>query len=173
MTNEVDAGVSELDALLSVLEAYQNSTLIFTLPNPDPGSHRIINMIVEFCSKHANAHYFESLGQQIYLSCVNESDGVIGNSSSGLIEIPSLKKGTINVGKRQAGRICATSVINCKGVVHDIERSIKLLLSGEFQNKLSETVNPYGEGCPSEKIIKILEGLDLQEFKTKHFVDFF
>jgi GDP/UDP-N,N'-diacetylbacillosamine 2-epimerase (hydrolysing) len=130
-------------------------------------------MIVEFCGRHANASYFESLGQQTYLSCVKECDGIIGNSSSGLIEVPSLKKGTINIGKRQAGRICASSVISCRGLVGDIHRSMQLLLSDEFQNTLGDTINPYGEGCPSEKIVTILEGLNLQEHRIKHFVDFF
>ena len=81
------------------------------MPNADTESRILASKIRNFCDKSPNTKFFTSLGQLKYLSCLKHVDAVIGNSSSGLIEMPSFKKATINIGERQKGRISAQSVI--------------------------------------------------------------
>jgi GDP/UDP-N,N'-diacetylbacillosamine 2-epimerase (hydrolysing) len=104
-----------------------------------------------------------------FLSCLKYIDGIIGNSSSGLLEMPSFKKGTINVGDRQRGRLKATSVINVKANKSEIIKGINTLYSKRFQAKIKNTKNPYGEGGASNKIIKLLEKIKLKNILKKKF----
>ena len=92
---------------------------------------------------------------------------VIGNSSSGLLEAPTLKIGTINIGNRQEGRLKAKSVISCDPNFDDILNSIDTLYSSEFQKKLENFTNPYGEGGASKKIVEILENLNIKNISSK------
>ena len=87
-----------------MLEDMDDVGLIFTMPNADPGSRALGEKISLFCKTHPSAHLFTSLGQLRYLSCISHVDGVVGNSSSGIIEAPGLKKGALNIGDRQLGR---------------------------------------------------------------------
>ena len=96
---------------------------------------------------------------------------VIGNSSSGIIEVPTFKKGTVNVGDRQLGRIQAASVINCKPMEKDIERAIKTLYSLEFKSNLAATESPYGEGGASARVVKALKESSLEGIVKKTFHD--
>ena len=106
-----------------------------------------------------------------YLSCVQHVDGVVGNSSSGLLEVPSFKKGTINIGDRQRGRSKAPSVIDCNPDRVLISKSLKRLYSAEFQKLLTTVENPYGTGGASERIVRILEGASVNELLKKGFFD--
>jgi UDP-N-acetylglucosamine 2-epimerase len=81
---------------------------------------------------------------------------VLGNSSSGLIEAPSFKMPTVNIGDRQKGRLLADSVISCDANSESIIKAIELGLSNEFQVKLESTINPYGEGNPSQQIVSTI-----------------
>ena len=96
-------------------------------------------------------------------------DFIIGNSSSGLLEAPSFKIGTINIGDRQKGRIKAKSVIDCSPNKKSIKYAIKKAYSNEFQNLLKNIKNPYGDGCPSQKIIKILNSISTDDLLKKSF----
>ena len=96
---------------------------------------------------------------------------MVGNSSSGLIEAPSLKKGTINIGDRQLGRLQATSVINCPPEKYAIGRALEKLYSADFQASLAQTINPYGEGGASVKIVEILSTVTLDGILKKIFHD--
>lgn len=98
-----------------------------------------------------------SLGQLRYLSCIAQVDGVVGNSSSGLAEVPSFKRGTINIGDRQRGRLQAESIINCEPNRESITAAVEQLYSKDFQVVLSQVSNPYGEGGASEKIVSTLK----------------
>jgi len=123
----------------------------------------------DFVNNHPHAKSFTSLGQVRYLSCIKHADGVIGNSSSGLAEVPTFKKGTINIGDRQRGRIKAESVIDCKPTTESISDAIKKLYSSEFQQKLKTVKNPYGSGGASEAIVKTLENISLKTILKKKF----
>lgn len=170
-TLDSEAPEHQMRELLRALSSLNDTTLIFTMPNADPGSQPITHLIHEFVSRNQNAKAFSSLGQLNYLSCVAYVDGVIGNSSSGLTEVPSLKKGTINIGIRQSGRVQASSVINCKPNETEIRRAIEKLYSVEFQTRLEKTINPYGVGGASAEIVKILKNCNLDGIVEKAFYD--
>jgi GDP/UDP-N,N'-diacetylbacillosamine 2-epimerase (hydrolysing) len=170
-TLDPEAPEHQMRELLRALSSLNDTTLIFTMPNADPGSQPITHLIHEFVSRNQNAKAFSSLGQLNYLSCVAYVDGVIGNSSSGLTEVPSFKKGTINIGIRQSGRVQATSVINCQPNETEIRRAIEKLYSVEFQTRLEKTINPYGVGGASAEIVKILKNCNLDGIVEKAFYD--
>ena len=98
-------------------------------------------------------------------------DAVVGNSSSGLLEAPSLKIGTINIGDRQEGRIKASSIIDCNPTESDITEALTKLYSKEFSRSLKRVINPFGNGGASEKITKIIEKFELKKILKKHFFD--
>ena len=100
-TLDVESSESQFRELLKALSNCKDTTLIFTMPNADTGGRKLISMVEEFVSKNKNAKAFTSLGQLVYFSCIVNMDGVVGNSSSGVIEGPSFKKATINSGDGQ------------------------------------------------------------------------
>jgi GDP/UDP-N,N'-diacetylbacillosamine 2-epimerase (hydrolysing) len=171
VTLEDATSANQLKELLKVLSDLEDTTLIFTLPNADPGGLELIQIIQEYVSKNPNAYAFSSLGQIKYMSCIAQVDGVIGNSSSGIMEVPSFKKGTVNIGIRQKGRIRAESVIDCDPLEKSIRSAIHKLYSPEFIRILKNVVNPYGDGGASEKIVNILNETSLEEIVKKTFYD--
>ena len=162
VTLEKASAVAQMQALLAVLAKLEDTQLIFTMPNADTDSRALIKMVEQFASQHANAHAFTSLGQLRYLSCIAQVDGVVGNSSSGLAEVPSFKKGTINIGDRQRGRLQATSVINCEPTEQSISDGINDLYLPSFQLGLIQVYNPYGEGGASEKVVNTLKIINIK-----------
>jgi GDP/UDP-N,N'-diacetylbacillosamine 2-epimerase (hydrolysing) len=128
-------------------------------------------MIDKYVSKNKNRIAFTSLGQLRYLSALKFVDIVLGNSSSGLLEAPSFKVATINIGDRQKGRVKAKSVIDCNPVKKDILRSINYSYSKEFQNILKDVKNPYGDGEVSKKIKYVLKKVNLENILKKRFFD--
>lgn len=159
----------QMHELLAALEELENTHLIFTLPNADTGGRELIQMVEAFVETHSYARAFQSLGQQLYLSCLQFVDGVVGNSSSGIAEVPSFKTGTINIGDRQKGRLSAASVIDCDPDREDIGRALRLLFDADFRQALSTTVNPYGDGGASKKIIDVLRWQPLDGLLKKSF----
>jgi GDP/UDP-N,N'-diacetylbacillosamine 2-epimerase (hydrolysing) len=171
VTLEKASAVKQMQELLSALAKLEDTQLIFTMPNADTDGRSLIKMVEQFSSQYPNAHAFTSLGQLRYLSCLAQVDGVVGNSSSGLAEVPSFKKGTINIGDRQRGRLQATSVINCEATQQNISDAIYTLYSPNFQMDLSQVCNPYGEGGASDEIVKIIKSVTLDCLIKKHFYD--
>ena len=159
-TLEDQAPAAQMSELLAALSKRKDTTLIFTMPNADIGGFEIMKQIEKFVENNRNAYVFKSLGQLLYLSCMSIVDGVVGNSSSGILEAPSFKVGTINIGNRQLGRVQSVSVINAFAKVRDLENAIDRLYSTEFKSKLITCASPYGEGGSSMKILEIL-----REFK--------
>ncbi len=157
VTLEKNTSEKHIKALLKALSKQKDMQFIFTKANADSDG-RLINKILEdYCSEHENFHLFNSLGMLRYLSSISHAKFVIGNSSSGLIETPSFKIPTINIGDRQKGRLMASSVICCKPTQREIEKAIAKALSVEFREIASKTVNPYGDGKTSEKIVRIIK----------------
>jgi len=171
VTLETASAVTQMQELLAALAKLENTQLIFTMPNADTDGRALIKMVEQFASQHANAHAFTSLGQLRYLSCLAQVDGVVGNSSSGLAEVPSFKKSTINIGDRQRGRLQASSVINCEPNQKSISDAIKILYSPRFQVGLSQVCNPYGEGGASEKVVNTLKNINIKNILKKVFYD--
>ena len=169
VTLERSTTAQQMTELLSSLEALADTHLIFTLPNADTDSRVLFNMIEQFVAKHPNARAYTSLGQLRYLSCIAQVDGVVGNSSSGLTEVPSLHKGTVNIGDRQRGRLKADSVIDCSPDRQSIDAALRRLYSLTFQASLKTIRILYGEGGASEKIIQILRDFPLENILKKTF----
>ena len=172
VTLETATAAEQMAEILAELSELEDTKLIFTMPNADTDGRVMIKMVEGFVAEHTNACAFKSLGQLGYLSCISHVDGVIGNSSSGLAEVPSFKKGTINIGDRQRGRLQAASVINCDPNRQSIATAIKTLYSSNFQMSLSKVWNPYGEGGASEKILQIIKSVGVGDLLKKHFYDF-
>ncbi len=171
VTLETATASDQMAELLIALAELKDTQLIFTLPNADTDSRVLIKMVEKFVEQHHNAHAYTSLGQLRYLSCIAQVDGVVGNSSSGLLEVPSFGKGTINIGDRQRGRLQATSVINSTPDRKNITAAIKKLYSADFQVSLSEVRNPYGEGGASEKIVTTIKNYAMDGIAKKAFYD--
>jgi GDP/UDP-N,N'-diacetylbacillosamine 2-epimerase (hydrolysing) len=157
VTLESSTAENQMVELLAALADLVETHLIFTLPNADTDGRALIKLVEEFVEQHPNARAYKSLGQLRYLSCVAHVDGVVGNSSSGLVEVPSFKKGTINIGDRQRGRLQAASIINCEPNRENITLALKKLYSKSFRKSLDQVVNLYGEGGASEKIVNTLK----------------
>ncbi len=164
--------IDQMQALLNALNTLPSSHhLIFTSPNADTGGRELASMIGRFVAVRKNARAFTSLGQFRYLSCMRHMDGVIGNSSSGLIEAPTLGIGTVNIGDRQAGRLKAASVIDCHPQEEAIQAALQRLFSQSFRESLNNCKNPYGEGGATESILKILRTHSLNGLIQKSFHD--
>lgn len=155
--------------LLEALDGLGAETgLIFTKPNADTDGRTIIAMIDDFVAARPNAAAYTSLGQLRYLSAIAQVDAVVGNSSSGLYEVPSFGKPTVNIGDRQKGRLQAASVVNCRPVAAEIAAAIARALREDF----SGTVNPYGDGESSTRILNIIKQVaEPRELLKKHFYE--
>ena len=169
VTLENNTSKNQMNELLHSLSELKDTGLIFTMPNADTDSRVLFKMIQDFIRKNKNAIVFSSLGQLRYLSCIKYVDAVIGNSSSGLIEVPYLKKPTINIGDRQKGRLKADTIIDCNPERLSINNAIKKAFSNDFKSKIKDSINPYGNGGGSEKIVKIIEGYNLNDILKKNF----
>jgi GDP/UDP-N,N'-diacetylbacillosamine 2-epimerase (hydrolysing) len=169
VTLESEILSEQVTELLSALHELEDTKLIFTMPNADTDGRFIIDKINQFVADHSNARAYISLGQLRYLSCIKHVDGVIGNSSSGLLEVPSFGKGTINIGDRQRGRIKADSVIDCVPERKALFVALKKLYSPKFQNSVKTLKNPYGDGGASEKIVQVIKDYSLESILKKKF----
>ena len=172
VTLEKNSAEKQFQILLDVIDKLKDISIIFTKANSDTDGRIINKMIDNFVSKNNHKSVaFTSLGQLRYLSALKYIDAVVGNSSSGLIEAPSFKIGTINIGDRQKGRIKADSVIDCKNSKKSIKNGFKKLYSKKFQKILTKVKNPYGDNSPSENIIKIIKTINLDDILKKRFYD--
>ena len=171
VTLETSTAEDQMAELLAALAKLKDTQLIFTMPNADTDGRALIKMVEQFVVQHPNARAYTSLGQLRYLSCMAQVDGVVGNSSSGLAEAPSFKKGTINIGDRQRGRLQATSVINCEPMRQSIEVALKELYTADFQASLSQVQNPYGDGGASEHVVERIKHCAIDGLTKKSFYD--
>lgn len=170
VTLETNTAEFQIRQLIQALDEIEDSLIIFTKSNADTDG-RIINKIIdEYVSNNRDkAVVFTSMGQLLYLSTMQYVDAVVGNSSSGIIEAPSFKIATVNIGDRQKGRIKAESVIDCGYDVDSIKSAIKLAISEEFKNKLINVENPYGDGKASQKITQVLREINFDSLKKSFY----
>ncbi len=158
-----------------LLNAIKNFDIacIFTKANADAGGARINELIDEFCKQNKQHIAFTSMGVLRYLSAMKYCDIVIGNSSSGVVETPSLKVPTVNIGERQKGRINSLNIINCKTDEKSIETAIEKALSDEFIKEAKQAKSPYNGGDTSKKIVDFtLEYINSENYaKAKIFYD--
>ena len=152
VTLEKEAPIETFENILTALNELTDTTLIFTHANSDKNGR------IEYVDAHKDkAVAFKSLGQLRYLSALQFVDFVIGNSSSGILEVPAFHIPTINIGDRQRGRICNESVINSNNSLEDIKKSITFALDKTFRKKIQQQELLYGNGTTAEKIIQIIK----------------
>jgi GDP/UDP-N,N'-diacetylbacillosamine 2-epimerase (hydrolysing) len=172
VTLEENTSGKQFGSLLAVLDNLSDTHIIFTRANADTDGRIINEMIGQYVSANGQkSMVFTSMGQLRYLSTMQYVDAVVGNSSSGIIEAPSFRIATVNIGDRQKGRIEAKSIIDCKPEERDIRQAIERIYTEEFRRSLNGFVNPYGDGNAAKKIKKILKCYDLQNILKKSFYD--
>ena len=171
VTLEPGRAVADFQTLLSALDELEGVSLVFTRANADTEGRAINAMIDDYVAARPSSVVHTSLGQLRYLSTLKHVLGVVGNSSSGIIEAPSLQIGTINIGERQKGRVRAASVIDCGSTVGEICSALETLFSSEFQQRLPNVVNPHGSGDVSGQIVRLLQEVSLADLTKKHFHD--
>lgn len=172
VTLEKNTARIQFENLLKALDRLDNTLLIFTKPNADTDGRIIVELIDEYVKKNSyKSISFTSLGQLKYFSALQFMNAVVGNSSSGLLEVPSFKIPTLNIGDRQKGRLKASSVIDCSEDVESISNGLQKIFSKDFIEKSQSTINPYGEGGAVNQIIAILKTIDLTNIIKKHFYD--
>lgn len=160
----------DIKEFISALEERKDLRVIFTMPNSDTGSQAIVDAINEFVANNPDrAIAYKSLGIMRYLSVMKYAGAVVGNSSSGLLEVPSFGIPTLNIGDRQKGRMAADSVYNCDTDKESILKGLDVIMSPAFKKKAAETHNPYDKENTSEEIFKVISTYPLEELKQKHF----
>lgn len=158
--------------ILSALDTLDHTLVIFTKANADVGGRLINKMIDEYVAENTKkAVAFTSLGQLRYLSALQYMDAIVGNSSSGIVEAPSFKLATINIGNRQKGRVRASSTIDVSANKAELTSKLTEIYTPEFIASLKQVVNPYGRGNSSEKVVQTLKTVELSGLKTKQFYD--
>lgn len=161
---------SQFRNLLNVLECRKDLRIIFTLPNSDTGGRGIIPMIHDFVRCHTDrAVAFTSLGHVRYLSVLQYVTAVAGNSSSGILEVPSFGKPTLNIGRRQKGRLCADSVVHCGTSEAEISEGLDIVLSDECIGRAAMTINPYEKCDTASEILHVLKTYPLSGIVRKTF----
>lgn len=165
----------QMNNLFSALDVFGDYQVVFTSPGADPGSEIIIDMINDYVSKKENLYFFKSLGSELYINFAKKSEIVIGNSSSGIIEVPSLKTPTVNIGNRQKGRERAKSVIDCDYSKESIIKALEMALSKEFRktdDKFMNPYDPYDDDRFSDRVYKIIKNIGKSESILKKKLDF-
>ena len=166
VTLENSTAEEQIKNLLSALDEYPDYKVIFTLPNSDTDGRVIIQLINEYVAKHSDrAVAYTSLGLRRYLSVLQFVKAAVGNSSSGIIEVPSFGIPTLNIGDRQRGRLAAESVVNCGTSKEDIIAGLERVLNAETK----EIHNPYEGKNTTADILQVLKTYPLGGLIQKSF----
>lgn len=162
----------DIREFIDALETKEDLRVLFTMPNSDTGGQSIIKAINDFVFLHPDrARAYKSLGVKRYLSVIQYVGAVVGNSSSGLLEVPSFGIPTLDIGERQSGRIACESVCHCESDKTSIIRGLDKVLSSDFQAIASKAHNPYEKENTAEEIFKVISTYPLDELKQKKFYD--
>lgn len=167
VTLENNSAKQQCRELLKALDIHPEMDYIITKANADADGRIINKMLDDYSLMHDNVSVYESLGAVRYLSAVKYSCMAIGNSSSGLVEVPSFKIPTVNIGDRQKGRLKAASVIDCDPKAEEISQSIERAKTIEFREICETVTNPYGDGDTSEKVVNAIETMMSSEIDLK------
>ena len=172
VTLDLDNSNTSIDELLRALDEFSDANIIFTGVNSDASNSYINKKISKYIeSDPQRLKYITNLGQQKYFSVMKYSEVVIGNSSSGIIEAPSFKVPTVNIGIRQNGRIKANSIIDCVENKAAIVDAINSAISEDMKETCSNVVSPYAGPGVSEKIVDTIVNKNLEKIKIKRFYD--
>jgi UDP-N-acetylglucosamine 2-epimerase (non-hydrolysing) len=158
---------ASFNSLLEALDKYPDVQVILTYPNADDGGRKIIPLLEAYAAKQTQRVLaIPSLGQVRYLSAIKHAAAVVGNSSSGIIEVPSLDVPTVNIGMRQKGRLAATSVLHCDATTSAIHAALEVAFSRSYKVADAPVHNPYGQGNASQKVISMLKNLKFTSVKS-------
>lgn len=164
--------VSAMQELTAALDWFPQIQIVITKPNADAGGRELGKMVDEYAIRHPGRVYAcTSLGQLRYLSAMKHCAAVVGNSSSGIVEAPGLKKPTVNIGDRQKGRLRASSIVDCAESAQAIVEAIDTALSVEFAQVVSQTESLYGNANASSQIKEFLKRTDCPKRISKRFYD--
>lgn len=170
VTLDDSSAAEQCSCLLEALDNYPDYRIIFTLPNSDTDGHVIISLVNDYVSRNFNrCKAFFSLGKKCYLSALCYTTAVIGNSSSGILEVPSFGIPTLNIGNRQAGRICADSVCHCGTDTKEILDGLQTILEADFIIKSRSVSNPYEKVGTVDAILEQLRKYPLGKLVKKTF----
>lgn len=162
----------DINDFIAVLEERKDLRVIFTMPNSDTGSIFIVEAVNGFVERNSDrAKAFKSLGVVRYLSVMKQVAAVVGNSSSGIVEVPSFGIPTLNIGDRQKGRIQAESTYNCLPDKDSVLKGLDMVLSREFRELASKVHNPYEKANTAEEIFKVISTYPIEQLNQKHFYD--
>lgn len=162
----------DIDDFIAALNERKDLRVVFTMPNSDTGGQFIVDAINDFVSKNQErARAYKSLGVIRYLSVMKQVAAVVGNSSSGLMEVPSFGKPTLDIGDRQKGRMAADSVFHCDPDKDSVLSGLEIVLSPSFREKAAQTRNPYEKDGSAKAIFDIISTYPLTELNQKHFYD--
>lgn len=160
----------DIKEFVAALNERKDLRVFFTMPNSDTGSQVIADAITEFVINNPDRSIaYRSLGIRRYLSVMKYAGAVVGNSSSGLLEVPSFGIPTLNIGDRQKGRLAADSVLNCETDKDSILRGLETILSPAFRQRAKGTHNPYDKEGTAQAIFDEISTYPLDELKQKHF----
>lgn len=169
--DEADTG-KRCASLLKALDRFPESKVLITYPNNDAGSQTIIEMIEEYAVRNPDrVKVVKSLGKKRYLSALKYVSAVVGNSSSGIVEVPSMGIPTVNIGIRQQGRISAPSVIHCGDSSDEIYRAISYALSNFGRSLAASASNPYYKANTLSTMVEAIAKTPLSQLQNKHFYD--
>ncbi len=161
---------NDIEDFIAALEERNDLRIVFTMPNNDTGGHFIVDAINAFVAKNPmRSKAYKSLGLVRYLSVVRQVVAVVGNSSSGIIEVPSFGIPTLNIGDRQKGRIAAESVWNCAPDKESVLAGLDKVLSDDFRTFSTTVHNPYEKGNTAEEIFKVISTYPLEQLNQKRF----
>ena len=167
VTMECNTSEQQFRELLSAIDLFPELKVVFTMPNSDTDGRIIMKMIKEYVAKNPERTvWFDSLGCYRYLSVLQYIGGVVGNSSSGIIEVPSFHIPTINIGDRQKGRVAAASVLNSKPTQQDIQQRLAAILAPGYLNSLVSVTNPYDMPDTATNILDTLKHQPIVSIKS-------
>ncbi|WP_367278117.1 UDP-N-acetylglucosamine 2-epimerase [Duncaniella sp.] len=159
-------------ALLDALDRFEDHKVLITYPNNDPRGRIIIDLIEAYAAaRPSRVRVVPSLGKLRYLSALRCVSAVAGNSSSGIVEVPSMHIPTVDIGMRQRGRLCGKSVIHCGDSTQEIADALAYALSDEGRRLAREAENPYYRPDTLDVIVKAIAETPLQTLQTKKFYD--
>ena len=162
----------DIREFLDALDQFKDLKVIFTMPNSDTGRDAIALAVENYVEKHSNrAKAYTSLGLKRYLSTLQFVKAAVGNSSSGIIEVPSFGIPTLNIGDRQKGRLASKSVVNCGTSKGEVIAGLKLCLSEEMQKAAKTYENPYAKPDTANLIYQELKNVELAGLNLKTFYD--
>lgn len=170
VTLDSQSPLEQCNALFEALDHFPEYKLLFTLPNSDTNGRIIAARIHDYVSSHPErAAVYTSLGMQRYLSALQFVTAVVGNSSSGIIEVPSFGIPTLDIGSRQKGRIAAESVYHCFSDTESILHGLQTILSPTFQESARSINNPYDIPGTAATVVDVLANTNTEDLVVKHF----